>query len=87
MVVKYAAAGQQGLVFSVVTLAGLMQIVLGWLKLGRYIQLVPRPVTSGWGLLALLPLLGFADSKESPLCVSRSRSCVSQGVALVYLEN
>ena len=48
VVAKYAAAGQQSLVFSVVFLAGLFQIVLGWLRLGSYIQLVPRPVISGF---------------------------------------
>ena len=44
---KYTAVGQQSLVFSVIMLAGFIQILLGWLRLGSYIQLVPRPVTSG----------------------------------------
>ena len=48
IVAKYAAVGQQSLVFSVITLAGFIQILLGWLRLGSYIQLVPRPVTSGF---------------------------------------
>jgi MFS superfamily sulfate permease-like transporter len=29
-------------------LAGIIQMLLGWLRLGSYIQLVPRPVTSGF---------------------------------------
>lgn len=45
---KYAAIGQQSLVFSVIMMAGVIQMVLGWLRLGSYIQLVPRPVTSGF---------------------------------------
>lgn len=48
IVAKYAAIGQQSLVFSVIMMAGVIQMVLGWLRLGSYIQLVPKPVTSGF---------------------------------------
>lgn len=55
------------LAFSVVVLAGLLQIALGFLKLGSYITMVPFPVISGFMtgigtiiiLLQLPPLLGF----------------------------
>ncbi|MEJ2514816.1 MAG: SulP family inorganic anion transporter [Gammaproteobacteria bacterium] len=52
--------------FTVVMLAGAMQIGLGVLRLGRYITLMPYPVISGWAsgigvtiiLIQLGPLLG-----------------------------
>ncbi len=54
------------LAFTVVMLGGLFQVVFGVLKLGRFISLVPHPVTSGFMsgigviiiLLQLGPLLG-----------------------------
>jgi len=48
IVARFAALGQKELVFSVVILAGVFQILLGILKLGSYVRLVPRPVTSGF---------------------------------------
>ena len=60
------------LAFTVVVLGGLFQIVLGLLKFGKYIELVPHPVVSGFMtgigviiiLLQLGPLFGqVADSK------------------------
>ncbi len=56
------------LAFTVVMMGGLFQIVFGLLKLGRYIQLVPHPVVSGFmtgiGVIIILlqfgPLLGQA---------------------------
>ncbi|MBS3897260.1 MAG: SulP family inorganic anion transporter [Dethiobacter sp.] len=41
-------AGDPVLVFSAVFFAGLIQIVLGLLKVGKYISLVPYPVVSGF---------------------------------------
>jgi len=41
-------AGDPVLVFSAVFFAGLLQIVLGILKVGKYISLVPYPVVSGF---------------------------------------
>jgi len=58
--------------FTVVMMGGLFQIVFGMLKLGKYIELVPHPVVSGFmsgiGVIIILlqfgPLLGqAADSK------------------------
>jgi len=40
--------GDLSLVFGAVVLAGLLQIVFGFLKLGQYIRLVPYPVISGF---------------------------------------
>jgi len=40
--------GDLGLIFATVVLAGLLQIALGVLRLGRYINLVPFPVVSGF---------------------------------------
>jgi SulP family sulfate permease len=60
------------LAFTVVMMGGLFQIVFGMLKLGKYIELVPHPVVSGFmsgiGVIIILlqfgPLLGqAADSK------------------------
>ena len=53
MVVVFAGvfaslAGDPGLVFATVVLAGLMQIVFGVLGFGQYIRLVPYPVVSGF---------------------------------------
>lgn len=40
--------GELGLIFAAVVLAGLIQILLGVLRLGQYIRLVPYPVVSGF---------------------------------------
>ncbi len=61
---EYGAA----LAFSVVLMGGLFQILFGIMKLGKYINLIPHPVTSGFMsgigviiiLLQLGPLLGHA---------------------------
>jgi len=67
------------LAFSVVVLGGLFQIVFGLLKFGKYIELVPHAVVSGFmsgiGVIIILlqfgPLLGHAaDSK--PLQAAQS---------------
>lgn len=67
------------LAFSVVVLGGLFQIIFGLLKFGKYIELVPHPVVSGFmsgiGVIIILlqfgPLLGHAaDSK--PLQAAQS---------------
>lgn len=41
-------SGNLGLIFATVVLAGLLQIIFGFLKLGQYIRLVPYPVVSGF---------------------------------------
>jgi SulP family sulfate permease len=53
--------------FTVVMMAGLFQILFGYLKLGRYVNLMPYPVISGFMngigviliILQLTPLLGY----------------------------
>jgi SulP family sulfate permease len=55
------------LAFTVVIMGGLLQILFGFLKVGKFIELVPHPVVSGFMsgigviiiLLQLPPLLGF----------------------------
>ncbi|VAW61248.1 Sulfate permease [hydrothermal vent metagenome] len=67
------------LAFSVVILGGLFQILFGILKLGKYIELVPHPVVSGFmsgiGVIIILlqfgPLLG-QDSISKPLLAAMS---------------
>jgi sulfate permease, SulP family len=53
MVVVFAGvfaslSGDPALVFAAVVLAGVLQILLGVLKMGQYIRLVPYPVVSGF---------------------------------------
>jgi len=53
MVVVFAGvfaslSGNPALVFAAVVLAGVLQILLGVLKMGQYIRLVPYPVVSGF---------------------------------------
>jgi len=67
------------LAFSVVILGGLFQILFGILKLGKYIELVPHPVVSGFmsgiGIIIILlqfgPLLG-QDAVSKPLLAAMS---------------
>lgn len=62
------------LAFSVVIFGGLFQILFGLLRVGKYIELVPHPVVSGFmsgiGVIIIViqvgPLLGF-DSYAKPL--------------------
>mgnify|MGYP006110888879 CR=1 FL=1 len=41
-------SGEPALIFGAVVLAGLLQILFGVLRLGKYIRLVPYPVVSGF---------------------------------------
>ncbi|MEX1669186.1 SulP family inorganic anion transporter [Zhongshania guokunii] len=67
-------SGDAALIFTTVMLAGVMQIVFGFLGVGQYIRLVPYPVISGFMtgigaiiiILQLGPLLGH-DSPGNPL--------------------
>jgi len=67
------------LAFTVVVLGGLFQIAFGFLKLGKYIELVPHPVVSGFmsgiGVIIILlqigPLLGQV-AISSPLEAARA---------------
>jgi len=59
-------AGQPAVAFTVVMMAGAFQIVFGYLRIGRYINLMPYPVISGFMtgigciliILQLEPLIG-----------------------------
>jgi len=62
------------LAFTVVIMGGLFQIAFGFMKIGRFIELVPHPVVSGFmsgiGVIIILlqigPLIGH-DSPSKPL--------------------
>ena len=64
----YTLVGLEGL-FAAMILAGLIQILLGVLKLGKYIHLIPHPVvigfTNGIGILIFIKMLPYF--KTSPL--------------------
>jgi SulP family sulfate permease len=61
-------ADRPAVAFTVVMMAGAFQILFGWLRLGRYVNLMPYPVISGFMtgigciliIMQLDPLLGFA---------------------------
>lgn len=67
-----AHAGEPAVAFTIVMLAGLLQILFGRLKFGRYINLVPYPVVSGFmsgiGVIIIVmqldPLLGHEAPKS-----------------------
>ena len=67
MVVVFAGVfasltGNPALVFAAVILAGLLQILFGFMRLGQYIRLVPYPVISGFmsGIGCIIIALQFA---------------------------
>ncbi|MGE4284861.1 MAG: SulP family inorganic anion transporter [Clostridia bacterium] len=64
----YIKTGREGF-FLAMIIAGLMQISLGLLKLGKYVKFIPKPVivgfTNGIGILIFLQQLG--DFKNSPI--------------------
>jgi len=57
------------LAFSVVVFGGLFQILMGFLRLGKYIELVPHPVVSGFmtgiGIIIILLQIGPILGEES----------------------
>ncbi len=63
-------AGEPALAFTVIMMTGAMQILLGWLRLGRYINLMPYPVISGFMtgigciliIMQLEPLIGYPST-------------------------
>nr|CRH04617.1 putative Sulfate transporter [Candidatus Magnetococcus massalia] len=65
-------AHQPAIAFTVVVMSGLLQMLFGWLKLGRYITYIPYSVISGFMsgigliiiLLQLAPLVGHATSEQ-----------------------
>jgi SulP family sulfate permease len=66
-------ADQPVIAFAVVMLAGVMQLGFGVLRMGRYINLIPYPVTSGFSsavgciiiVMQLNPLLGHAGVADT----------------------
>ncbi|MDX1380919.1 MAG: SulP family inorganic anion transporter [Xanthomonadales bacterium] len=63
---------QPAVAFTVVMMAGAFQVLFGWLRLGRYVNLMPYPVISGFMtgigciliIMQLDPLLGFATPQS-----------------------
>jgi len=80
------------LAFTVVMLGGLFQIMFGILKLGKYIELVPHPVVSGFmsgiGIILILlqigPLLG-QDTVSKPLAAAQSIPAFIAGMEMSSL--
>ncbi len=74
MITRYPEVGL-ALAFTTVVLGGLFQIIFGLLKLGRFINLMPHPVTSGFmtgiGVIIIIlqipQVLGFYEIKGSTL--------------------
>jgi SulP family sulfate permease len=83
-----APATAAALAFTVVMMGGLLQILFGVLRFGRYISLVPAPVISGFMsgigviiiLLQLGPLLGHAAPGGPLACARALPGMVSQPV-------
>lgn len=70
-------AHEPAMAFTVIMLAGCFQVGFGLMRLGRYINLMPYPVISGFMsgigciiiILQIAPLLGQADAPGRPLAV------------------
>lgn len=63
-------SGNLGAAFAVVVLAGIFQVLLGKLGIGRFIKLVPQPVVSGFmtgiGIIIIVVQFGPILGQESP---------------------
>jgi SulP family sulfate permease len=65
-------SGQPAVAFTVVLMAGAFQVLFGYLRLGRYVNLMPYPVISGFMtgigciliIMELDPLLGFPTPRN-----------------------
>jgi SulP family sulfate permease len=65
-------AGQPAVAFTVVLMAGAFQVLFGYLRLGRYVNLMPYPVISGFMtgigciliIMELDPLLGYPTPRN-----------------------
>lgn len=65
-------AAQPAIAFTVVMMAGAFQILFGYFRLGRYINLMPYPVISGFMtgvgciliIMQLVPLLGYPSQQS-----------------------
>ena len=86
-------AGQPALAFTVVAMGGALQILFGYLRLGRYVTYVPFSVISGFMsgigviiiILQLAPLLGHPGSQEGVLAAifSLPRAAISPNIAAI----
>ena len=86
-------AGQPALAFTVVAMGGALQILFGYLRLGRYVTYVPFSVISGFMsgigviiiILQLAPLLGHLGSQEGVLAAifSLPRAAISPNIAAI----
>jgi SulP family sulfate permease len=78
-------AGNTELIFTVIILAGLFQIVLGVLKLGSYIRLVPYPVISGFmsgiGCIIIILQLSALLGHESPAGTINALKSLPEAIA------
>lgn len=90
MVVVFAGVfvafpGRPDLVFAAVIVAGILQVVFGVLRFGRYIQLVPYPVVSGFmsgiGAIIIILQLGRLLGAEPPGDVLLALLTVPEGLA------
>jgi len=89
--VEYAS--QPTLAFTVVAMGGALQILCGYLRLGRYVTYVPFSVISGFMsgigviiiILQLAPLLGHPGSQEGVLAAifSLPRAAISPNIAAI----
>lgn len=65
LVTMFDKHGVEGLIAAMI-LAGLFQIIMGLFKLGKYIQLIPKPTiigfTNGIGILIFLKQLGYVKT-------------------------
>lgn len=76
VVTKYAH--EPAMAFTVVMMAGLLQMAFGFARLGRYISLMPYPVISGFMsgigviiiILQLSPLVGYTNPPGGPLAAA-----------------
>jgi len=78
-------AGQPAIAFTVVMMAGAFQVLFGMLRIGRFINLMPYPVISGFmtgiGCILIImqiePLLGYA----SPTSVSNALTVLPEDLS------
>lgn len=81
------------LAFTVVIMGGLFQILFGMMKLGRYINLIPHPVVSGFmsgiGVIIILiqlpPLLGYAAVSGPKAAIEVLPQIIAEPVAASLL--
>jgi SulP family sulfate permease len=67
VIVLIALMKSNGLEYVFAALAGVIQILIGLFKLGKFIRLVPQPVMFGFvnGLAIIILCLSWSSSKQS----------------------